>query len=153
VIRRSEVAGHQASGPRVIILDTRGELAAVYRHGVVAFVGGTLVPVGGHNVLEPAVWGRPVLFGPYTDHCAELAEFLLQGGGALQVGSGSDVAMQVARLLKDRPALDAMGAAARRVVLENRGAVQQTLDALAPLLHSPTVQGIRDRVLTPLPLF
>ncbi|HYM37860.1 MAG TPA: 3-deoxy-D-manno-octulosonic acid transferase, partial [Nitrospiraceae bacterium] len=59
--------------PRVVVLDTRGELAQVYQHAVLTFVGGTLVPVGGHNLLEPALWGKPVFFGPHTDHCMEVA--------------------------------------------------------------------------------
>ena len=59
--KQGQMAG---SGPRVSILDTRGELALLYRDAVVAFVGGTLVPIGGHNLLEPAVWGKPVFFRP-----------------------------------------------------------------------------------------
>jgi 3-deoxy-D-manno-octulosonic-acid transferase len=139
-IRRSRLSDPygEITGPRVIILDTRGELSAVYRHAVLAFVGGTLVPVGGHNVLEPALWGRPVLFGPYTDHCAELAELLLQAGGAIRVADGRELAVEAGRLLKDRSGLDTAGSAARRVVLENRGAVQRTLDLLDSVLSEPT---------------
>jgi 3-deoxy-D-manno-octulosonic-acid transferase len=67
--RSAMAAGSANAGvkPQVIILDSRGELALIYQEATVAFVGGTLVPIGGHNLLEPASWGKPVLFGPYTD--------------------------------------------------------------------------------------
>jgi 3-deoxy-D-manno-octulosonic-acid transferase len=138
VVRRSRLAGSQISGPRVIVLDTRGELPAVYRHGVATFVGGTLVPVGGHNLLEPAVWGKPVFFGSHTDHCAEMADLLLLGGGAVRVADGRELASLMAGLLKDGHRLKAMGAAAQQVVLDNRGAVQRTLDLLGAVLQEPS---------------
>jgi 3-deoxy-D-manno-octulosonic-acid transferase len=140
VVLRSRLSGTKdVRGPRVIILDTRGELAAVYRHSFVSFVGGTLVPVGGHNVLEPAVWGKPVFFGPYTDHCEELADLLLQAGGAIRIRNGQELAGEIARLLNNRPAVQAMGDSARRVVQENRGAVQRSLSLLEPVLLSPSL--------------
>ena len=76
----------------VILLDSRGELPYVYQLGFVGFVGGTLVPIGGHNLLEPAQWGRPVMFGPYVDHCQDIALQLLQAGGAVQVHQPKDLA-------------------------------------------------------------
>ena len=118
----------------VVILDTRGELAAVYRYAVVAFVGGTFIPVGGHNLLEPALWGKPVLFGPYTDHCAEVARLLLEAGGGRRVADSGELTVAIADLLNDRSALDRMGSAARSVVLENRGALERTLDVIARVL-------------------
>ncbi|BFU93772.1 MAG: 3-deoxy-D-manno-octulosonic-acid transferase [Nitrospira sp.] len=123
------------SGPRVILLDSRGELASLYREAAVAFVGGTLVPVGGHNLLEPALWGKPVLFGPYTDHCAEIAGLLLQAGGGVRV-TGEELAKRIEQLL-DRPEEGArIGAAARSVVEQNRGALQATVDAVDALLSA-----------------
>ncbi|SLM46183.1 3-deoxy-D-manno-octulosonic-acid transferase [Nitrospira japonica] len=123
------------SGPRVILLDSRGELATLYREAVVAFVGGTLVPVGGHNLLEPALWGKPVLFGPYTDHCAEIAGFLLQAGGGVRV-TGEELAKRIGELL-DRPDEGArIGVAARSVVEQNRGALKATVDAVDDVLRA-----------------
>jgi 3-deoxy-D-manno-octulosonic-acid transferase len=131
-VRRSRLSpggsGDNPSGPRVIVLDTRGELAEVYRYAVLSFVGGTLVPVGGHNLLEPAVWGKPVFFGPYTDHCAEVAALLLEAGGGIQVRDGADLGVAMMRLLKDRSALRTAGTAAQQVVTDNRGAVQRSLE-------------------------
>lgn len=121
----------------MVILDTRGELAAVYQHAVLSFVGGTLIPVGGHNLLEPALWGKPVFFGPHTDHCAEVAELLIRAGGAVRVGDGVELAAEMARLLRDRAGLHRVGAAARGVVIENQGAVERTLEMIGRVLGSP----------------
>lgn len=121
--------------PRVLILDTRGELAVVYRYAVLSYVGGTMVPVGGHNLLEPAQWGKPVFFGPHTDHCAEVADLLLRAGGAALARNGEELASQMARLLRDRSALQKMGEAAQQVLSENRGAIGRSLDLIGKVLH------------------
>lgn len=123
-----------AIGPRVLVLDSRGELAAIYREAVVAFVGGTLVPVGGHNLLEPAQWAKPVLFGPYTDHCAEIADLLIQAGGGRRVLQAEDLTQQVIRLFSDHEERERMGRSARQVVEQNQGALQRTLEAIDKLL-------------------
>lgn len=133
-VRKSRLNGID-TGPRVVILDTRGELARAYREAAVAYVGGTLVPVGGHNLLEPAVWGTPVLFGPHTDHCAEIAMMLLQTGGARRVTTAGEIAGQVRAWLDDQAARDAAGEAAKQVVLENQGALQRSLDLIASCLN------------------
>lgn len=122
------------TGPRVLILDTRGELALLYREAVAAFVGGTLVPVGGHNLLEPAVWGKPVLFGPYTDHCAEVAALLSDAQGGLVVQDEQDLARGLRELLRDQDALQRMGQAAQQVVVDNQGALLRTADIIATFL-------------------
>jgi len=137
VQRRSaidKVKAVAAVRPRVIILDTRGELASFYREAVVAYVGGTLVPVGGHNLLEPAVWARPVLFGPYTDHCAEIASFLLESGGGRLVNDGAELTREVIRLFEQGEACERMGRAARTVVEQNQGALEATVVAIESLL-------------------
>jgi 3-deoxy-D-manno-octulosonic-acid transferase len=137
VQRRSAIGqagGIGSTGPRVLLLDSRGELAAIYREAVVAFVGGTLVPVGGHNLLEPAQWAKPVLFGPYTDHCAEVADLLIQAGGGRRVLQTEDLTQQVKALFADDEARERMGRSARQVVEQNQGALQQTLEAIDKLL-------------------
>ncbi len=137
VMRRSTIEKRVAapmSGPRVVILDSRGELAWFYKEAAVAFVGGTLVPVGGHNLLEPAVWGKPVFFGPYTDHCAEVADLLVAAGGGLRVETADDLARPMTELLMDPTRLAGMGQAARQVVQENQGALQLSLDQITAFL-------------------
>ena len=123
-------------GPRVLLLDSRGELAGIYREAVVAFVGGTLVPVGGHNLLEPAQWAKPVLFGPYTDHCAEIAGLLIHAGGGRRVHHAADLTQQVIALFSDEVAREQMGRSARQVVEQNQGALQRTVEAIEEQLMS-----------------
>ena len=113
----------------------------VYRHAVLAFVGGTLVPVGGHNLLEPAAWGKPVFFGPYTDHCAEVAHLLLQAGGGISVVDGSGLCAEIRRYLQDRQALRHVGQMARRVVEENQGAAERALAHITKALDALESNG------------
>jgi 3-deoxy-D-manno-octulosonic-acid transferase len=131
----------RSTGPRVVVLDSRGELAAIYREAVVAFVGGTLVPVGGHNVLEPAQWAKPVLFGPYTDHCAEIADLLILAGGGRRVLQAEDLRRQVLALFSDDEERQRMGRSAREVVEQNQGALQRTLEAIDRLLPPQQTTG------------
>lgn len=137
VQRRStigETGARRFTGPRVLVLDSRGELAAIYREAAVAFVGGTLVPVGGHNLLEPAQWAKPVLFGPYTDHCEEIADLLIQAGGGRRVLQAEDLTRQVMGLFCDDEERERMGRSARLVLEQNQGALQETLEAIEKLL-------------------
>jgi 3-deoxy-D-manno-octulosonic-acid transferase len=135
VAQRKSQIGEKVAGPRVIILDTRGELARAYGEAVMAFVGGTLVPIGGHNLLEPAVWGRPVLFGPYTDHCAEMAALLNEAGGGRRVMGVEDMVRYCTEWLSDQNACDAVGQSAKRVVLDNQGALKRSLDLIESYLN------------------
>jgi 3-deoxy-D-manno-octulosonic-acid transferase len=138
VVQRRSTIGQTGStrstGPRVVVLDSRGELAAIYREAVVAFVGGTLVPIGGHNLLEPAQWAKPVLFGPFTDHCMEIADLLIQAGGGRRVLQAEDLAQQVMALFSDDEERERMGRSARQVVEQNQGALQRTVEAIDRLL-------------------
>ncbi len=131
---RGEAGQMAGSGPRVLVLDTRGELALLYRDAVVAFVGGTLVPIGGHNLLEPAVWGKPVFFGPHTDHCAEVAALLMNAQGGRVVQDAQQFAQALRELFRDPDGLRRMGQAAQQVVTDNQGALQRTADIIATFL-------------------
>lgn len=141
-LRKSQMCG-AVEGPRVIILDTRGELARAYGEAAVAFVGGTLVPVGGHNLLEPAVWGKPVLFGPYTDHCAEVAALLSEAGGGRRVGGVDDLVRNLSEWLGDRRACETVGQVARRVVLDNQGALNRSLEMIETCLNPAAAHSNR----------
>src|SRR5206468_1470904 len=89
--------------PAVILLDVVGPLAHCYALGVIAFVGGSLVPVGGHNVIEPARAGRPVLVGPHTEHAADTVERLVAGGAALRVGCAAPWCPRRSPTARSRP--------------------------------------------------
>jgi 3-deoxy-D-manno-octulosonic-acid transferase len=121
---------------QVVILDSRGELATVYREATVAFVGGTLVPIGGHNLLEPAFWAKPVLFGPYTDHCVEIANLLVQADGGRRVTTVGELTSQLVRLFDHQEEQVGMGRAAQSMVQENQGALQATVEAIDRQLAS-----------------
>ena len=132
VLRRTRLS--KSAGPRVIVLDTRGELAALYREATLVFVGGSLVDVGGHSPLEPAAWGKAVVFGPHMDHFAEAAEQLLRQGAGIQVHDAGEMADAMAALLQDRAKLEERGKAAYQLVLENQGAVARTVALIARVL-------------------
>jgi len=139
-IRRSRIpalqdrVGH-AQGKRIILLDTRGELAGIYRLAVAGFVGGTLVPVGGHNVLEPAQWGKPVLFGPFTDHCQDFAQLLVDQGGGIRVRDGHALADQMKRLLANPEKAEEIGRQAFAAVRQRRGVVHVNLQQIREMVE------------------
>jgi 3-deoxy-D-manno-octulosonic-acid transferase len=136
VVQRRSRIQEKLSGPRVVILDTRGELSRAYREAVVAFVGGTLVPVGGHNLLEPAVWGTPVMFGPHTDHCGEIATLLSETGGGRRVTGLEDLVAALHEWLGWSETRYRVGQAARRAVLDNQGALTRSLDFIEMCLRA-----------------
>src|SRR6266508_3724359 len=118
----------------VIILDTVGELAECYRLADVVFVGGSLVPTGGHNMLEPALRHKPVLFGPYTSNFRESAELLQAAGGAIEVKEGYGLESETARLLASAELRMRMGEAGFAAVVSRQGAVKETLDLIERFL-------------------
>ena len=121
----------------VVVLDTFGDLAALYGLCTVAFVGGSLVPIGGHNILEPAVYAKPVIFGPYMHHFPELAAMLCAAGGAVQVHGEGELYGSIARLLARPDEAYAMGQRALQTLTSNRGALDRTLHAITALLTQP----------------
>jgi 3-deoxy-D-manno-octulosonic-acid transferase len=134
VARRSSLEIDTDPGADVVILDTIGELAQLYRVATVVFVGGSLVPTGGHNILEPAVFGRPILFGPHMQNFREIAETFLSAGAALQVASGDELEQALRGLLADARQRERLGRAARAIVDVNHGAGERTLAAIAELM-------------------
>ena len=129
-VRRSRLPREVAPGA-VIILDTVGELAQLYGLAEVVFVGGSLVPVGGHNVLEPAMRGKPVLFGSHTSNFREGADLLQRTGGGIAVTDGAELELELTRLLEDGDLLRRTGEAARAAFAGRQGAVGATLDLIA----------------------
>ncbi len=131
--RRSRGEGPGA-GDSVFLVDTLGELPMFYAASDVAFVGGSLVPIGGHNLLEPAALGRPVLAGPHNFNAGDLAA-LLEEAGALEIVHGpDDLGTAVARLLADPQRRAEWGRLAQQAVADNRGALDRLLALIEPLL-------------------
>lgn len=124
------------AGPVVILLDVVGPLAHCYPLGEAAFVGGTLVPVGGHNLLEPARAARPVLFGPHTANVAELAERLVAIGGGVRVPDAGALAGALSPLLGQPARAAEMGRRAQALVAGGQGALARHVKTIAARLSS-----------------
>jgi 3-deoxy-D-manno-octulosonic-acid transferase len=133
VIRRTELPRARSVGA-VVVLDTVGELAQLYAIADVVFVGGSLVPAGGHNMLEPAMRQKPVLFGPHTENFREAAALLLTAGGARRVEDATSLARDVGDLLDHDDLRARMGHAAGEAVARRHGAVKETLDLVSRFL-------------------
>jgi 3-deoxy-D-manno-octulosonic-acid transferase len=140
LIRRGEAFTSRSSGvaiPRstaVMLGDTMGELMMFYAAADVAFVAGSLMPVGGHNLLEPASLGRPVLTGPHNFNSEAVACLLLDAGAARVVADTRQLGEAVSGLLGNTELRNSMGAAGRGVLDENRGALDRLMKLVDPLL-------------------
>ncbi|MGC1618607.1 MAG: 3-deoxy-D-manno-octulosonic acid transferase [Candidatus Acidiferrum sp.] len=115
----------------VILLDSIGELASLYRVADGAFVGGSLVPSGGHNILEPAAFGKIPVFGPSMENFAEIAERFTEAGVAVQVESPEDAGVAWIEFLRDPERAARMGEAARNLVASSRGATDRAIAEIA----------------------
>jgi 3-deoxy-D-manno-octulosonic-acid transferase len=142
VVRRTELAVDAEPRADVVVLDTIGELAHVFQVATVVFIGGSLVDHGGHNILEPAVHGKPIVFGPYMQNFAEIAATFLGQQAAIQVADAADLATVFVRLTGDSVERARLSAAARALVEANRGAKGRTLDVVAALLPPPSGRGV-----------
>ncbi len=119
----------------VVLLDTIGDLAAVYGVADVAFVGGSLVRKGGHNPLEPAQFGVPVVMGPSYENFRDVVQKLQEAGGIRMVRDGDELGVAVADLLLDPEQAKAMGARGRRVFEQQQGATGRSVKAIAVLIR------------------
>lgn len=128
-LRSSKPVSHPRSD--VLVLDTMGELGRIYGIAYISFVGGSLVSEGGHNLLEPAGFGCPVLFGPYTDDFKTMAELLIEAGGGMRVSDGRQLSQAVRNLLSRPEERARMGARALRFVESNRGALDRVMNEIA----------------------
>ncbi len=133
-VRRSS---GDAVGPdtAVLLVDALGELVLFYAAADVAFVGGSLVPIGGHNLLEPAALGKPVLTGPHTTSAAPVARLLVEAGAVAVVADAAALAAELGRLLGDSAARRAARDAGRAAVDANRGALARFLALIEPLVR------------------
>lgn len=125
----------------VVVVDTIGDLQRFYAACDLAFVGGSLVPHGGQNMLEPAALGRAVVFGPHTDNFRTDVELLLQAGAAVQVAGVEELPAQLTALLGSAALRADLGERAQAVIAANRGATERTLERIAPLL-GPAAEGL-----------
>ena len=132
-VRRSELT-EETRPADILLLDTLGELAAIYQYATVAFIGGTLEPFGGHNPIEPAAAGVPVCFGTSMSNFREIAATFLQAGAAVEVKSAAEVIEFAERMFDDEELQKKLGGKARSAVMENRGASETTARRIVELL-------------------
>jgi 3-deoxy-D-manno-octulosonic-acid transferase len=111
-----------------------GELGRLYAAAAVVFVGGSLIPHGGQNILEPAAHGRPVIHGPHMGNFVEMRDLFRAAGAAIEVVDGSSLAEALQALLDDPARAERMGQAGRAIVEAQRGATQRTADLVGALL-------------------
>jgi 3-deoxy-D-manno-octulosonic-acid transferase len=130
---RGRMASQQGEAP-VLLLDTIGELATLYAVGTVVFVGGSFVPIGGHNVLEPAVHRKAIVFGPHMHNFHQIAAALLEADGALQVQTPAALGGAITDLLRHPERRQALGEGAYRVLCANQGAIERNVQLIEQLL-------------------
>jgi 3-deoxy-D-manno-octulosonic-acid transferase len=124
----------------LLLIDTLGELQAFYAASDVAFVGGSLVPIGGHSLLEPAELGLPILSGPHTQNAAEVADLLRDSGALAIVHNASDLAHAVVALFNDPDAAKQTGQRGQAAVAASRGAVARVVELILPRLRASTTE-------------
>jgi 3-deoxy-D-manno-octulosonic-acid transferase len=119
----------------VLLLDSIGELASIYRCADGVFVGGSLVPSGGHNILEPAAFGKIPVFGPSMENFSEMASRFVAAGAAVQVESPEDAGVAWIEFFREPDRMQSMGEKARALVEDSRGATDRVLSAVSAFLH------------------
>ena len=122
-------------GADVLLLDTMGELSGVYAMADIVLLGGTFVPIGGHNPLEPILYKKPVLFGPHTHKITDIADALLEARGGIRVEDGEGLLEEARRLIEDPAHREAVGRAAHGILAQHRGATERNLAILRPFLY------------------
>ena len=132
--RRSSLEPDGWQDEEVLLLDTLGELARLYSLASVVFIGKTLVSFGGHNIIEPAAAGRPVVIGPHMENFQEIADQFLAADAVVQVETAEELGQEVAALMLDEPRRRALGERAQAVVDLHRGATGRTVSALSDLM-------------------
>src|SRR5215510_741364 len=120
----------------VLLLDTIGELASLYRFASVVFVGGSLVPRGGHNIIEPAAFAKPVIVGPHTENFRQIISDFLEQQAVVQIQSSDALSNELKHLLSEPEQAVAMGERARNILLTNRGAAERTVATIKELIEN-----------------
>ncbi|MFA6216842.1 MAG: 3-deoxy-D-manno-octulosonic acid transferase [Candidatus Omnitrophota bacterium] len=118
----------------VMILDTIGDLVSVYRAADIVFVGGSLIPRGGHNILEPAVLGKAVIFGPHMFNFRDITDLFLSNQAAVSVSDGQGLQDSITRLLNNPDEIIQLGQRAKKLIVEQRGATEANVKVIKEIL-------------------
>ncbi|MBI1941442.1 MAG: 3-deoxy-D-manno-octulosonic acid transferase [Acidobacteria bacterium] len=147
-VRRTELEmdqekmASQLAVPEVLILDSIGELAGIFAVANVVFMGGSLVPTGGHNLLEAAFWNKPILFGPHMQNFRDMAELFLRSGAAVQIRDHQELARSVIELIENPDRCRQLGEAARNLLEQESGATRRILDHLNDWLETSSATNV-----------
>ena len=133
-LKRSQLNSDTSHCPAILLLDTIGELAYLYQLADVVFVGGSLVPTGGHNIIEAAYFSKPILFGPHMENFQEISASFLDSYAALQVQTEEELTGKVRDLLTNPETRQWLGRNARKVIRDNQGAVGRTVQIVEKAL-------------------
>ena len=134
-VRRTDLEPGQWKAGDVLLLDTLGELASVFSLATVGFVGGSLLPQGGHNVLEVSASGVPVLTGPNVQNFQEIANEFHREGALVFVKDANELAREMVSFVTDKARRDEVGGKGRALIEPNRGALGRTVDGLSALIN------------------
>ena len=134
-IRASKIKESSGKGAKIVLLDTIGQLNDAYSIATIVFIGGSLVKHGGHNPIEPAAFAKTILFGPHMFNFKYIADVFLRNKGAIQVLNKEDLREKFRFLFKNANARTALGANAKKVVIENRGATKKNIEAISQILR------------------
>ncbi|MCA1959435.1 MAG: 3-deoxy-D-manno-octulosonic acid transferase [Desulfomonile sp.] len=127
--------GETRNGRPVVIVDKTGELFRIYSVATLVYVGGSLVPRGGQNILEPAAWGKPVLFGPSMEDFRDAREMLLRSGAGFEVRNESELVAKAADILRDEDSARRLGEKGRTELMKHRGSAARNAQMLADLVR------------------
>jgi 3-deoxy-D-manno-octulosonic-acid transferase len=119
---------------RVLLIDTLGDLPFFYSASDIAFVGGSLFSVGGHNLLEPASFGTPVITGPFLQNVKEISTELIEVGGLLVIKDAEELSIQLNELFADNSKKDQMVSAASKVMHDNKGSIENIMKLIKPFI-------------------
>ena len=133
----------QVAAPEVILLDSIGELAAILELADVVFIGGSLVPTGGHNILEAAYWAKPIIFGPHMENFQDIARLFLEAEACVQIRDREELVRSVLNLFGDRAASRQLGESGKRLLERETGATARVLEQIQRLLAEPVSPELR----------
>lgn len=128
-----EELASQVASPEILLVNTVGELAGIFEVGDVAFIGGSLVPTGGHNLLEPAFCSKPIVFGPHMQNFRDAADLFLRANAAVQVRDSAELAVATLHLLENATRRRELGERAKQVLQQESGATRRVLEHLCEL--------------------
>ncbi len=132
---RSEFDAHVPGNKQVIIVDVIGELFGLYSLGNIIFCGGSLVPRGGHNILEAAVWGKMVLYGPSMENFLDAKRLIEKTGATFEVRDGDELLKKARWIINNKEKAERLGKRSRHEIVKNIGSAKKQVEAIAPFLY------------------